>query len=87
MLGLRTRLLGALLLTSVVTLGVAALALLPPLENRLSVQEESTTREALRSFKVPFEKVPLDQRTHEPNQDVLGDRRRAGCGRARGERP
>ena len=38
---LRPRLLGALLLTSVVTLGVAALALLSPLEQRLHADSET----------------------------------------------
>jgi signal transduction histidine kinase len=66
-------LLGALLLTSVVTLGVAALALLPPLEHRLSAGEESTTREALKSSKRGFETVPFDQQTRRPKQEVLED--------------
>src|ERR1700756_3054087 len=42
--GLRPRLVGALVLTSVVTLGAAALALLSPLENRL---RQATTQNVL----------------------------------------
>jgi signal transduction histidine kinase len=72
-LGLRTRLLGALLLTSVVTLGVAALALLPPLEHRLSSAEESSTRQVLTSSKREFENIPVDHHTRKPNEEVLGD--------------
>ena len=41
-MGLRPRLLAALLLTSAVTLAVAALALLSPLEQRLRQDGEST---------------------------------------------
>ena len=37
-IGLRPRLLAALVATSIVTLGVAALALLPPLQDRLASQ-------------------------------------------------
>jgi signal transduction histidine kinase len=47
LLGLRPRLLAALLLTSAVTLAVAALALLSPLEQRLRTDGESTVLTAL----------------------------------------
>ena len=42
--GLRPRLLAALVVTSVVTLAVAALALLPPLQSRLTDQAATTWR-------------------------------------------
>jgi signal transduction histidine kinase len=44
--GLRPRLLAALVATSIVTLGVAALALLPPLQQRLTDQAASDLRNA-----------------------------------------
>jgi signal transduction histidine kinase len=45
-MGLRTRVLLALLVTSAVTLGVAALALLPPLQHRLNEQGRQSVRAA-----------------------------------------
>ena len=54
LVGLRPRLLGALLLTSVVTLAVAALTLLGPLEQRLREDGESTVKTALGASRPEF---------------------------------
>ena len=52
--GLRPRLLGALALTSVVTLGVAALALLPPLTSRLRSDAIDRAETAIRAARPGF---------------------------------
>lgn len=52
--GLRPRLLAALLLTSAVTLGVAALALLSPLEARLRADSMRTVRAAIAATRQAF---------------------------------
>jgi signal transduction histidine kinase len=62
-LGLRGRIIGALLVTTVATLGVAALALLGPLEHSLRKAEQSTLkrdlgRKTIRSFR---DLAPLDE--------------------------
>jgi signal transduction histidine kinase len=54
--GLRPRLLAALVFTSVVTLGVAALALLPPLQQRLTDQAANDLRNATRADTPLFER-------------------------------
>jgi signal transduction histidine kinase len=57
--GLRPRLLGALALTSVVTLGVAALALLPPLKARLRSDALTRAVSAVNAAKPRFAGVAL----------------------------
>jgi signal transduction histidine kinase len=57
--GLRPRLLGALALTSVVTLGVATIALLPPLKSRLSDDALTRTEAALEAAKPGLGGIPL----------------------------
>jgi signal transduction histidine kinase len=59
--GLRPRLLAALLLSSVVTLAVAALALLSPLEHRLRVDGESAVFAAIASTRNEFAEIPGDR--------------------------
>jgi signal transduction histidine kinase len=57
--GLRPRLLGALVLTSVVTLGVAALTLLPPLKSRLRNDALTQTVVALETAKEAIGRIAL----------------------------
>lgn len=81
--GLRPRLLAALLLTSAVTLGVAALALLSPLEHRLRGDGESAVFNAIGAARPEFKEIKLDAATGEPQQQPLEVtaailRRRAG---------
>jgi signal transduction histidine kinase len=65
--GLRPRLLAALLLTSVVTLAVAALALLGPLEQRLREDGEATVKTALGASRPEFAEIRvLDGRLDVP---------------------
>jgi signal transduction histidine kinase len=83
-LGLRPRLLGALLLTSVVTLGVAALALLSPLEQRLRADGAASALAATSNSKGGFEHVDVDSVTGLPDADELAGtvsllRRRSGA--------
>ncbi len=63
LLGLRPRLLAAMLLSSVVTLAVAALALLSPLEQRLRQDGESTVKTALGASRTEFAEIALDPST------------------------
>jgi signal transduction histidine kinase len=72
-MGLRPRLLGALLLTSAVTLAVAALALLSPLEQRLRQDGESTVVTALNASHTEFSDIVVDPHTGELRQDELED--------------
>ncbi|HEY3829957.1 MAG TPA: HAMP domain-containing sensor histidine kinase [Solirubrobacteraceae bacterium] len=65
-MGLRPRLLGALLLTSAVTLAVAALALLSPLEQRLRQDGESTVITALNAAHTEFSEITADPATGRP---------------------
>jgi signal transduction histidine kinase len=58
-LGLRARLVAALLFTSAVTLGIAALALLPPLERRLRRDELQSLVTAAVAFRPQFEELEL----------------------------
>jgi len=83
--GLRPRLLGALVLTAVVTLGVAALALLSPLEARLQVDGENSVLAAVSATKAEFGDVHVDPGTGQPDPTELQAqafalRRRAGGG-------
>jgi signal transduction histidine kinase len=59
-MGLRPRLLAALLLTSAVTLGVAALALLSPLEQRLREDGESTVVTAVGASRPEFTEIEVE---------------------------
>jgi signal transduction histidine kinase len=69
--GLRPRLLAALLLTSAVTLAVAALALLSPLEQRLRTDGESTVLTALGAARPELNEITLEPATGRLNeQDV-----------------
>src|SRR3984957_16643832 len=59
-LGLRGRIVGAVLVTTVATLAVAALALLGPLEQKLRTAEETTLRNGLNGGAlISFEKLVL----------------------------
>jgi signal transduction histidine kinase len=69
--GLRPRLLGALLLTSIVTLAVAALALLSPLEQRLRHDGESTVITALNAAHTEFSEVTREPRTGQLDEDEV----------------
>jgi signal transduction histidine kinase len=60
LLGLRPRLLAALLLTSAVTLAVAALALLSPLEQRLRQDGEATVKTALGASRTEFAEITVE---------------------------
>jgi signal transduction histidine kinase len=68
LVGLRPRLLAALLLTSAVTLAVAALALLSPLEQRLREDGESTVLTALNASLPEFKEI-----TREPSTGLLSE--------------
>jgi signal transduction histidine kinase len=57
--GLRARLLGSLVLTAAVTLGVAALALLPPLRSRLRTDSLKLARTTVAAAKPTFGSIPL----------------------------
>jgi signal transduction histidine kinase len=62
-MGLRPRLLAALLLTSAVTLAVAALALLSPLEQRLREDGEATVKTALGASRPELVETTVDPAT------------------------
>lgn len=62
-MGLRPRLLGALLLSSAVTLAVAALALLSPLEQRLRHDGEASVVTALNSSHTELGEITTDKAT------------------------
>ncbi len=68
LLGLRPRLLAALLLTSAVTLAVAALALLSPLEQRLRADGESTVLTALGTARPELAEIAVDPATGRLNE-------------------
>ncbi|HVR05245.1 MAG TPA: hypothetical protein VMS02_04335, partial [Solirubrobacteraceae bacterium] len=70
-MGLRPRLLAALLLTSAVTLGVAALALLSPLEQRLREDGESTVNTAVSAARPEFAEIEAEPVTGELQRDEL----------------
>jgi signal transduction histidine kinase len=83
LLGLRPRMLAALLLTSAVTLGVAALLLFSPLERRLRSDGEAAVFSAMESTRPEFAEVGLDPATGKPDAGQLAAtarllRRRAG---------
>jgi signal transduction histidine kinase len=81
--GLRPRLLAALLLSSAVTLAVAALALLSPLEHRLRADGEATVFSAVAASRAELGDIGVDRSTGLPNYNELAGaiallRRRAG---------
>jgi signal transduction histidine kinase len=83
-LGLRPRLFAALLLSSAVTLAVAALALLSPLEQRLRSEGESGVYAAISSSRPEFEEIGVDPATGRPDAGELAItvsllRRRSGA--------
>jgi signal transduction histidine kinase len=69
--GLRPRLLAALLLTSAVTLAVAALALLSPLEQRFRSDGESGVFQAIGAARPEFEEIRINRTTGQPDQAQL----------------
>jgi signal transduction histidine kinase len=69
--GLRPRLLAAFVLTSAVTLGVAALALLSPLEQRLESSSETTVFAAISTARTELHEIPLERGTDQPQRREL----------------
>jgi signal transduction histidine kinase len=69
--GLGLRLLGALLLTSIVTLAVAALALLSPLEHKLRTESETSLYTAVHATRSEFGDIRLDRKTGLPEEQEL----------------
>lgn len=83
-LGLRPRVLAALLLSSVVTLAVAALALLSPLEHRLRSDGERAVYTAVSASRPEFAEIGVDRSSRLPNSTELSAtvallRRRSGA--------
>jgi signal transduction histidine kinase len=83
-LGLRPRMLAALFLTSVVTLAVAAVLLLSPLERRLRSEGESAVYGALESTRPEFSEIGVVAATGRPQTAELDAtvallRRRSGA--------
>lgn len=70
-LGLRLRMLAALLLTSAVTLGVAAVLLLSPLEHRLRVDGEAAVFGAIESVRPDFAEIEINRVTGRPDREEL----------------
>ena len=71
LLGLRPRLLAAMLLSSVVTLAVAALALLSPLEQRLREDGEATVKTALGALHPELTELAIDPATGLPREQEV----------------
>lgn len=83
-LGLRPRVFAALLLSSAVTLAVAALALLSPLEHRLRSDGERAVYTAISTSRTEFAEIGVDPRTRRPHVQELAAsvallRRRSGA--------
>jgi signal transduction histidine kinase len=83
-LGLRPRVFAALLLSSVVTLVVAALALLSPLEHRLRSDGERAVYTAISASRTEFAEIGVDASTRKPDAQELAAsvallRRRSGA--------
>lgn len=70
-LGLRPRVFAALLLSSAVTLAVAALALLSPLEHRLRTDGETAVFAAIGASRSEFADIGLNEATGRPNNGEL----------------
>ncbi|HEY7932907.1 MAG TPA: HAMP domain-containing sensor histidine kinase [Solirubrobacteraceae bacterium] len=82
-LGLRPRVFAALLLSSAVTLAVAALALLSPLEHRLRVDGESTVLAAASASRGEYSEIRVDPASGKPDVEEVAAttsllRRRSG---------
>jgi signal transduction histidine kinase len=83
-LGLRPRVFAALLLSSAVTLAVAALALLSPLEHRLRADGERAVYAAISASRAEFAEIGVDPGTSRPDEQELAAsvallRRRSGA--------
>lgn len=83
-LGLRPRVFAALLLSSAVTLAVAALALLSPLEHRLRTEGETAVFTAIGASRSEFAEIGIDRATGRPDSSELAAtvailRRRSGA--------
>lgn len=83
LVGLRPKMLAALLLTSAVTLAVAALLLFSPLERRLQSDRERAVFNAMESTRRDFSRVDVDPVTGRPDARELAGtalllRRRSG---------
>ena len=83
-LGLRPRVFAALLLSSAVTLAVAALALLSPLEHRLRTDGETAVFTAIAASRSEFADIGLTPTTRRPSSSELAAtvallRRRSGA--------
>jgi signal transduction histidine kinase len=70
-LGLRPRMFAALLLSSAVTLAVAALALLSPLEQRLRAEGEAGVFAAISASRPEFEEIGVDPASGRPDAREL----------------
>ncbi len=70
-LGLRPRLLAALVGTSVVTLAVAAAALLSPLEQKLRSESERSLFTAVHATKGEFSEITIDRLTGRPDHEEV----------------
>jgi len=70
-LGLRPKVLSALLLSSAVTLAVAALAVLSPLEQRLRREGEAGVYAAISASRPELEEIGTDPRTRRPDTREL----------------
>ena len=84
LLGLRPRVFAALLLSSAVTLAVAALALLSPLEHRLRADGERAVYTAISASRAELAEIRLDPATSRPSPPELAAsiallRRRSGA--------
>lgn len=82
--GLRGRMLAALLLSSAVTLAVAALALLSPLEHRLRADGQAAVLSAISGSRPEFAEIATDPATKSPDRHELAAtvallRRRSGA--------
>jgi signal transduction histidine kinase len=83
-LGLRPRVFAALLMSSAVTLAVAALALLSPLEHRLRTDGETAVFTAIAASRTEFADIGVTPTTRRPNKGELAAvvallRRRSGA--------
>lgn len=70
-LGLRPKVFGALVLSSAVTLAVAALAVLSPLEQRLRREGEAGVYAAVSASRPELEEIGTDPRTRRPDRREL----------------
>jgi signal transduction histidine kinase len=70
-LGLRPKVFGALVLSSAVTLAVAALAVLSPLEQRLRREGEAGVYAAISASRPELEEIGTDVRTRRPDRREL----------------